>query len=268
MERTSLHYDSAAACYDDPRHRFFYGHLAEVLCDLSKAYIQPKRILDIGCGTGISTSEIKKKFRRAEIVALDESLPMLAIAKEKESNAGVVFRHDQARSITRLPGQFDLILASMSFHWLCNADRLALQKALHENGILAMSFPLCIPLKRKGDGNHLLIRVFRELKRTDPEWRPERGTRGLNWRGMGKALPGLKLIHSSSYYMEEEFQQGLDFLSALRVRGVFSSLFGKKAFTAEESAAGKICDGRISYFWPIGFAILCRESNQSWERQS
>ncbi|MFH1148663.1 MAG: methyltransferase domain-containing protein [Pseudomonadota bacterium] len=239
-----------------------------MLCDLSKRYVQPGRILDIGCGTGISTSEIRKKFPKAEIIALDESFPMLAVAKEKEIGRSAIFRHDQVRNVTRLPGRFDMILAGMSFHWLCSADRLAIRDALHENGILAMSFPLSVPLKKRVDGNHLLIAVFRELKRTDPRWRPERGTRGLNWRELGKALPGLKLIHSSSYYMEEEFQQGLDFLSVLRVRGVFCGIFGDKAFLAEENAAGKVCDGRISYLWPIGFAIFCREANQSRPRQA
>jgi malonyl-CoA O-methyltransferase len=42
---------------------------------------KPQRVLDIGCGTGRGTAGLKKRWRDAEVIALDVSLPMLREAR-------------------------------------------------------------------------------------------------------------------------------------------------------------------------------------------
>lgn len=42
---------------------------------------KPQRVLDIGCGTGRGTASLKKRWREAEVIALDLSLPMLREAR-------------------------------------------------------------------------------------------------------------------------------------------------------------------------------------------
>lgn len=42
---------------------------------------RPQRVLDIGCGTGRGTAGLKKRWRDAEVIALDLSLPMLREAR-------------------------------------------------------------------------------------------------------------------------------------------------------------------------------------------
>lgn len=42
---------------------------------------KPARVLDIGCGTARGTAALKKRWRDAEVIALDVSLPMLQAAK-------------------------------------------------------------------------------------------------------------------------------------------------------------------------------------------
>jgi len=42
---------------------------------------EPQRVLDIGCGTGRGTALLKKRWRDAEVIALDVSLPMLREAR-------------------------------------------------------------------------------------------------------------------------------------------------------------------------------------------
>ncbi|MGH8218586.1 MAG: malonyl-ACP O-methyltransferase BioC [Steroidobacteraceae bacterium] len=42
---------------------------------------KPERVLDVGCGTGRGAAALKKRWRRAEVVALDVSLPMLRQAR-------------------------------------------------------------------------------------------------------------------------------------------------------------------------------------------
>src|SRR5690348_18182468 len=46
---------------------------------------QPQRVLDVGCGTGRGTALLKKRWRDAEVIALDLSLPMLRDAGDRKS---------------------------------------------------------------------------------------------------------------------------------------------------------------------------------------
>ena len=45
--------------------------------------LQPARILDLGCGTGVATAELGRRYRKAEVVALDFALPMLQQARKR-----------------------------------------------------------------------------------------------------------------------------------------------------------------------------------------
>ncbi len=262
MSEGSLHYDRVASGYDQPRHRFFYGHVAEILCILARDYIRPRTILDVGCGTGVSTVELRKYFPWAEIVALDKSLPMLTIAKKKNMGKSVLFHHGTAENIVQPTRKSELILASMSFHWLSSQERLALAEALPENGVMAVSFPLNMAVKRK-EGNRVLLEAFREIKRSSRDWRPSRSTRGLTWNDLRKSLPGLQLLHADSYCMEEEFKKREDLIEVLRVRGALCGLFGEKADLAEDYLRRAMPeDVSVSYVWLVGIAILGRDSNR------
>lgn len=42
---------------------------------------KPRRVLDVGCGTGRGSARLKKRWRDAEVIALDISLPMLRQAR-------------------------------------------------------------------------------------------------------------------------------------------------------------------------------------------
>lgn len=259
MAEAFFHYDRVASSYDQPQHQVFYGHLAEKLCILAKKHVQPRSILDLGCGTGISTREIVKHFPKAEVTALDRSLSMLALAQKKEELKASSFCHGRSRDLTHLNKRFDLIIANMSFHWLSLEDRLALRDALREKGLLAVSFPLITSFTKR-EGNKLLFTIFRRFKKMDPAWRPFRGRRGLNWNELA-SLPGLAPLYLQPYCMEESFRRGSELLEALRVRGVFFSFFGDQAALAEEHARSILADAApVSHFWPLGLAILGRNT--------
>ncbi len=256
MAEAFLHYDQVASSYDQPRHHFFYGHLAEKLCIMAKKHVQPESILDVGCGTGISTVEIIKHFPGAEVTALDRSLSMLDLARKKEDIGAATFCYGQTKDLRVSEKRSDLIIANMSYHWLSSGDRLALRDAVKEKGILVMSFPLIMPFPKK-EGNSLLLTIFRRLKEIQPAWHPLRGTRGLNWNEVVRGLPGLVPIRFERYCMEERFRRASDFLEVLRVRGVFFGFFGNRAAVAEKVARALLRkDEAISYTWPIGIAIF------------
>lgn len=45
--------------------------------------LQPRRVLDIGCGTGMATGRLLKRYPKAEVLALDFALPMLAQTRRR-----------------------------------------------------------------------------------------------------------------------------------------------------------------------------------------
>ncbi|MGF1493938.1 MAG: class I SAM-dependent methyltransferase [Microcoleaceae cyanobacterium] len=79
---------------------------------------QPRRILDLGCGTGSTTLLLKQKFPDAEVIGLDLSPQMLIVADIKAREAGLEIQwcHGLAEQ-TRFPNvSFDLVTASLLFH--------------------------------------------------------------------------------------------------------------------------------------------------------
>jgi ubiquinone/menaquinone biosynthesis C-methylase UbiE len=79
---------------------------------------KPRKILDLGCGTGSTTIMLKKAFPEAEVVGLDLSPYMLVMADYKAQKAGldIHWLHSKAEA-TQFPDvQFDLVTASLLFH--------------------------------------------------------------------------------------------------------------------------------------------------------
>lgn len=79
---------------------------------------QPRRILDLGCGTGSTTLQLKQRFPEAEVIGLDLSPDMLVMAQYKSSHAGLAieWRHGMAEATGFDDGSFEAIVLSLLFH--------------------------------------------------------------------------------------------------------------------------------------------------------
>lgn len=79
---------------------------------------KPRRILDLGCGTGSTTLMLKRSFPEAEVVGVDLSPYMLAVAEQKAEAAGLTVRfcHGNAEHLGFPSASFDLITAALLFH--------------------------------------------------------------------------------------------------------------------------------------------------------
>lgn len=78
----------------------------------------PRRILDLGCGTGSTTVILQQAFPHAEVIGLDLSPYMLVMAERKAQIAGlpVQFRHGDAAATGLPDSSFDVVTASLLFH--------------------------------------------------------------------------------------------------------------------------------------------------------
>ncbi len=90
----------------------------QLLERLSLLRDEPLRVLDVGAGPGRASAEMRKRFPKAEVIALDMALPMLRVAK---SRAGWwrPFRRvcGDARALPIADQSVDLLFSSLCLQW-------------------------------------------------------------------------------------------------------------------------------------------------------
>ena len=119
IERGYLNYN-AAVSYDAVTQYVLPPNetwIRQALIDTVKVK-NPRRILDLGCGTGSTTLLLKQAFPGAEVIGLDLSPYMLVRASHKSDSAGldIVWRHGNAENTAFADNSFDLVTASLLFH--------------------------------------------------------------------------------------------------------------------------------------------------------
>ncbi|MFE3139935.1 class I SAM-dependent methyltransferase [Streptomyces scopuliridis] len=115
----------------------------------------PRRILDLGSGTGAGTLALVQRFEEAEVTALDISPHLLRRLGDKARDLGVAdrVRTVQADLDAEWPAldAVDLVWASASLHHMADPDRALAHvfAALRPGGLLAVaemdSFPRFLP---------------------------------------------------------------------------------------------------------------------------
>ena len=78
----------------------------------------PRKILDLGCGTGSTTILLKQAFPNAEVIGLDLSPQMLVMAEYKARRAklDIQWLHGLAETTNFADEEFDVVTASLLFH--------------------------------------------------------------------------------------------------------------------------------------------------------
>ena len=117
---------------------------ARMLERLDYVKIVPRRVLDAGCGPGRDARALAKRYRRAQVVALDFSQAMLRAGRPR---FGLFERNSPLRvcgDLVELPlamASFRLAWSNMALHWA--ADPLAALRELHRvleiDGLLMFS---------------------------------------------------------------------------------------------------------------------------------
>lgn len=102
------------------------------------------RILEIGCGTGILTESLLKKYPHAHIDAVDIAAGMVAFCRKRFASESRVQWHVCDILDFEVTHQYDLIVSSSAIHWVVDLDALfnQLKEALVPAGQLAFSLML------------------------------------------------------------------------------------------------------------------------------
>lgn len=117
------HFSRAAEEYD--HYALVQKKMAVRLLEFAKAEQKkpPKRILEIGCGTGYLTQLLARKFPESSILATDISAAMLKAAQSKLGNQTQV-RFAQMDGERLDDGtEYDLIIANAVFQWFAAYTR-------------------------------------------------------------------------------------------------------------------------------------------------
>lgn len=101
-------YDAYAPAYDDFNHEYMYERwTGRLLAKAEEAGLDGDRLLDVGCGTGLSFTPMLD--RGWQVTACDISPAMLELARSKVGDAATLLTADM-RELPEL-GQFDLVWA-------------------------------------------------------------------------------------------------------------------------------------------------------------
>ncbi len=115
---------------------------ARMASRLDYVKLEPRSILDAGCGTGEAVGELAARYAGARVVALDVALPMVVAARERARRARSLFRRlipdalAGGRStaplficgdvnVLPLPGvAFDMIWSNLAVQWVNDLPRV------------------------------------------------------------------------------------------------------------------------------------------------
>jgi trans-aconitate 2-methyltransferase len=93
--------------FADHRGRPFYDLLSQV------GAVEPRRVVDLGCGAGNLTGQLARRWPDAVVEALDSSPEMVAAARERGVDASV----GDVRTWTPQPDT-DVVLSNAAMHWV------------------------------------------------------------------------------------------------------------------------------------------------------
>jgi malonyl-CoA O-methyltransferase len=78
--------------------------------------VDPKRIMDIGCGTGYLAGKLAERFPSAEIIGIDIAPGMIEVA-EKRKRDNLFFRIDDGEEV-KGKSEYGLVVSNASLQWM------------------------------------------------------------------------------------------------------------------------------------------------------
>ena len=110
-----------------------YGELLYNMFHYIPDDFKPKRILDLGCGTGNLTERILKHYPEAEIDALDISEDILKESQKRfKDKPNVRYIQADFQKMHLPPGSYDLVLSSIAIHHIQDQEKAVLYREIFQ----------------------------------------------------------------------------------------------------------------------------------------
>ena len=134
-------FDQAASRYD--RHAVLEQEVGSRLMErLAFGRKNPERILDLGCGTGFFTRQLKRRYPGSRVIGLDASLSMARQTRRRSGWFWPLSPLCADALLLPLAGQsLDLVFSNLAFQWCDDFTSLAagLRRVLRPAGLLVFS---------------------------------------------------------------------------------------------------------------------------------
>lgn len=238
-------YQQVADDYSLPVHRAFYQRIAGAL--LAKIPALPgQSILEVGAGTGFTTAKLRDRYPQARIIALEPARAMLARAAPEAADI-----HWICGSLNDLPPEaFDLVVASMSYHWLSPDERRKVM-ALSAMGVLAVALP--VTSDRSRSNVNLALRGLLFRLRGEENWPKQVRKENV----AAATLKGrFSEVEVSELNIDESYSTAAAAISCLYVRGALFSLFGNRTGDAIEGLKRSLAgQAEIEFSWSIKLIV-------------
>lgn len=134
MTTASDAFDAHAADYDALRRRLvpvFDDLYATAIEALALASRPPRRILDVGAGTGLLSEMVHAAIPDAELTLLDGSPAMLAEARVRIGESAAYLEQDFAGGVPA--GPWDAIVSALAIHHMPDEAKRQLFESVHEH---------------------------------------------------------------------------------------------------------------------------------------
>lgn len=102
--------------------------------------VNPKRIIDIGCGPGNSTQILAQKWPKSKIVGIDSSASMIEKAKQDYPDQEWVIANASSYETEM---KFDIVFSNAVIQWIPNHEELLIKfhNLLSDEGVVAVQVP-------------------------------------------------------------------------------------------------------------------------------
>jgi ubiquinone/menaquinone biosynthesis C-methylase UbiE len=177
-------FDERAESYESGRHGQLHKEISDRVVALAISRVPaPRRVLDVGCGTGYVLRQLAARLPGAsEFLGVDPAPKMTEVARSASSDERLTFTQGTAERLPADESAYDLVVSTTSFdHWTDQAAGIReCARALAPGGTLLLTdqfsnllWPTMLGRRRgKARTRSSATRLITAAGLCDPRWHP------------------------------------------------------------------------------------------------